>query len=221
MNILRLSTLSLTLAIAVMTLGYTNLAFAAKPDKCPGNPSCKVDPGTSIMYTAELRGAFVIRKRDVVLEGQDNILRSGEDVTIRRSDLASDSDEELTWDTVFAFCGLLNNTPILEFTATVAKKGWTYERPGGVGVRFRNIGSFSSTEGDLDLRLDLIGECSYSSDGQIDCDPFPPEAGSTSNIPLTHYLIHARGQPGINSLCHGITAELLVPSTLVITATAP
>ena len=87
-----------------------------------------------------------------------------------------------------------------------------------MGVRFRNIGSFPSTLGDLDLRLDLIGECSYSSDGQIECDAFPPAAGDTSSIPLTHYLIHARGQPGINSVCHGETGPLNPESTLVITA---
>ena len=47
MNILRLSTLSLTLAIAVITLGYMNVASAAKPD-CPGDhPSCKEAGGAA------------------------------------------------------------------------------------------------------------------------------------------------------------------------------
>ena len=41
MSILRLLTLSLTLAIAVFALGYVNPAFAAKPDRCPDHPSCK------------------------------------------------------------------------------------------------------------------------------------------------------------------------------------
>jgi hypothetical protein len=41
MNILRLSTLSSTLAIVVMTLGFVNLAFAAKPGACTPWPACK------------------------------------------------------------------------------------------------------------------------------------------------------------------------------------
>ncbi len=41
MNNLRLSTLTLSLAIAVFALGYVNPAFAAKPDRCPDHPSCK------------------------------------------------------------------------------------------------------------------------------------------------------------------------------------
>ena len=51
MNILRLSTLSLTLAIVVMTLGYVNPASAGKPvkncdpDEGPVHASCKDDGG--------------------------------------------------------------------------------------------------------------------------------------------------------------------------------
>jgi hypothetical protein len=45
MNILRLSTLSLTAAIAVFALGYASPAFAPPP-VCPGDhPSCKNDSG--------------------------------------------------------------------------------------------------------------------------------------------------------------------------------
>ena len=49
MNILRLSSIYLTLAIAVFALGYSNPAFAAKPD-CnadPSHKSCKDDSNTS------------------------------------------------------------------------------------------------------------------------------------------------------------------------------
>ena len=63
MNILRLSTLSLTLAIAVITLGYVNPSFAGKPGACnsdPPHPSCKDDPVSSITYRVALEGAFVI-----------------------------------------------------------------------------------------------------------------------------------------------------------------
>ena len=215
-----------TLIVAsILTFGVsTGIASASEPPKqeCKGHhkndPDCGVVEPGGVTYTAELRGVFVIPPRTVVLESQDLVLRSREDVTIERSA----SESLLTWDTVFAFCGLLDITPVVEFTATAAKKGWTIERPGGVGVRFRNIGSFESNLGDLDLRLDLIGDCAYSGGTDETCQPFPPAAGTTSEIPLTQYLIHARGQPGISSECHGERA-LLDPqeSTLVITAPKP
>ncbi len=56
MNILRLSTLSLALAIAVFSLGYLNPS-AAKPI-CPGHPSCKPPSVNPIKYTAELTGTI-------------------------------------------------------------------------------------------------------------------------------------------------------------------
>jgi len=217
------SVVSTLLVASILTFGVsTGIASASEPPKqaCKGHhkndSGCVVvDPG-GVTYTAELRGAFVIDERDVVLESQDLVLRSDDPVTIERSA----SESESTWDTVFAFCGLLDFT-VVDFTATAGKKGWTIERPGGVGVRFRNIGTFSSTRGDLDLRIDLIGDCAYSGGTDETCDPFPPAAGDTSEIPLTQYLIHARGQPGINSVCHGVRAFLGLESTLVITATAP
>ena len=54
MNILRLSTLSLTLAIAVFALGYVNPSFAGKPDKCPDHPSCK--DGGDAKYSVAISG---------------------------------------------------------------------------------------------------------------------------------------------------------------------
>ena len=227
MNILRLSTLSLGLAIAVFAVGY-NPSFADKP-KCGSNQNQHCDHGDDpggdpsvIKYTAELLGAFVFPPRTVVLESQDLVLRSSEPVTIVRP-----PDTEFlaqnTWDNVFDFCDLLtemNNVRVNDFTALAGKKGWTIERPGGVGVRFRNIGSFESNLGELDLRMDLIGDCAYSGGTDETCDPFPPAEGETSRIPLTDYLIHARGQPGINSVCHGERApfDFGQESTLVITA---
>ncbi len=59
MNILRLSTLSLILAIAVMTLGYANPSFAA-PKKCGGNPDtvlpgCGGTDDVAAEFTVELQ----------------------------------------------------------------------------------------------------------------------------------------------------------------------
>ena len=58
MKNLRLSTLSLSLAIAVMTLGYVNVASAGKPT-CPGDhPSCKEagDDGYSVTIEGQVEG---------------------------------------------------------------------------------------------------------------------------------------------------------------------
>ena len=88
MNILRLSTLSLTLAIAVFALGYVNPSSAAKPGACLGDPplhpSCKDDPVSSITYKVALEGAFEILERDATLEARDAILRSSVAVTMDR-----------------------------------------------------------------------------------------------------------------------------------------
>ncbi len=214
-----------TLIVAsILTFGVsTGIASASEPPKqeCKGHhkndPDCGVVEPGGVTYTAELLGVFVIPPRTVVLESQDLVLRSRKEVTIERSDSVS----SLTWDAVFDFCGLLNGTPtVANFTATADKKGWTIGRPGGVQVKFRNIGTFSSTLGDLDLTLSLIGDCEYSG-GTAACDPFPPAAGDTSEIPLTAYLVHGGGQPGINSVCHGERALLVPESTLVITASCP
>jgi hypothetical protein len=65
MSILRLSTLSLTVAIAVFVLGYVNPS-AAKPEPCvPGDPEppprCKPKPSddpNELLYTVDLKGPF-------------------------------------------------------------------------------------------------------------------------------------------------------------------
>lgn len=59
MNISRLSTLSLSFAMAVMTLAYANPSSAAKPGACdsnPPHPSCKPADGngSSALFTVEV-----------------------------------------------------------------------------------------------------------------------------------------------------------------------
>ena len=229
MSILRLSTLSLTLAISIISLGFTNPAFAAKPDcdSDPSHPSCDDGGGADgITYTAELRGALVFAPLSVDLEGQDERLKSGDPVEIFRPETGW---ELTTWNLVFNVCGLLD--PVPDFTAPAGKKGWRISRPGGVYVLFRNVGPLPSTIGDLEVGLQLFGDCSYSSEGTTACDPFPPVPGEDyghgdgiSEIPLTHFNIHARGEKGITHSiegCHSESDDLLIDSILVITATAP
>jgi len=60
MNILRLSTLSLTLAIAVMTLGYANSSFAGPDcDKHPSHASCG-GGGSKTTFDVELQAGTVV-----------------------------------------------------------------------------------------------------------------------------------------------------------------
>ncbi len=228
MNILRLS--AITLTIVLFTMGALILpANTALAEHCKGkhknDPGCD-DPGgdpSAITYTAELKGAFVFGPLDVTLEGQDERLRNGDPVDIVRP---ATGDELTTWNLVFNVCGLLD--PVPEFTAPAGKKGWRISRPGGVYVLFRNVGPLPSTIGDLEVGLQLIGDCSYSSEGTTACDPFPPVPGEDyghgdgiSEIPLTHFNIHASGEKGITHSiegCHSESAELGVHSTLVITA---
>ena len=59
MNISRVATFSLTLAVAVFALGYVNPSLAGKPDGCktdPPHPSCKDDGGGGGDTTKEVIG---------------------------------------------------------------------------------------------------------------------------------------------------------------------
>ena len=78
--------LTLTLVVALLTLGYANSA-SAKPPNCDDDPThqkCKNDEPTngSISYEAELRGAFAFDKLSFDSEG--SYLQRNDDVTITR-----------------------------------------------------------------------------------------------------------------------------------------
>ena len=206
MSILRLSTLSLSLAIAVFALGYVNSSSAA-PKNCDTHPrpACNPDPDpdpdppSTITYTAELRGAFVFGTTDPWSEEHDplsvdshgNYLQHNAPVTITRPDCeGSDCDAWETYDHVFSMpaadsgeeCNLFGPPPFGPEWFTAPKnennvKGWEIDEPGGVRVLFRGV---SLAETDLELyvgfTLQLIGDCDYSG-GTESCDPFLPEPG--------------------------------------------
>ena len=206
------------------TLAFLSFSVPAAAHDCsrhadPNHKHCGGgDGGDPVTYTAELQGAFEFGPLSVTLEGQDERLISSDSVTI-----VSPTTGSLltTWNEVFGFCGLLD--PVPEFTAPAGKKGWRIARPGGVYVLFRKVGPLPSNIGDLEVSLQLVGDCAYSGGGTAACDPFPPAAGDTSRIPLTHFIIHASGEKGITHQiegCHEISANLSQNSTLVITATA-
>jgi hypothetical protein len=174
------------------------------------------------VYEAELQGAFVFGPDlPVTLEGQDERLINDDPITIGR---LITPDEYDTWNDVFEVCGLLQS--VSAFTASGGKKGWRIARPGGVYVQFP-IPTLPSNYGDVKVTLQLLGDCSYSStEGETDCDPFPPVPGENgigiSKIPLTRFNIHAKGEKNIlHSLdvCHSESDYLETASMLVITAT--
>ncbi|MCH7508856.1 MAG: hypothetical protein IIB68_03325 [Proteobacteria bacterium] len=120
MNTLRLSTLSLSLVVAVLTLGYANPSFAA-PKKCdgalPGTPGCGGGNNTTgIEYTVELMGRVFDFDSpvDVTPNAKENALfpnpvsaltfsRPGEFAC--NSDSTNPTDKAVcAWDAVFASC---------------------------------------------------------------------------------------------------------------------
>ncbi len=239
MNISRLSTLSLALAIVVLTLGYVNPSFAGK--KCqedPSHPSCKPPADEGNTYTAELRGAFVFGPLEVTLEGQNERFTADVDIVMTRED----STARATWDNVFSMpdpepCDLFGIPGAVEsFTAfkkEKPEKGWRIALPGGVYALFFGelpTAMDSAAEGrTVRVSLALWGNCEYSG-GTDPCDPFLPDPATSyghgngiSEIPLLTYQIHAKARKGEPQFegCHDASNELFVPSTLVITATAP
>ncbi len=232
MNILRLSTVSLTLAIAAFAFGYANPSFADPPPHGHGGGG---DDTTGTLYTAALEGAFVFGPRSVTLEGQDERLRHAASVIISRPDAVGSPELAATWDNVFSMpdntgtpCDLFGNPgTVVVFTAPKKEKGvkgWWIAKPGGVGIRFRKIELFTNSGDPVDVGLDLIGNCAYSGGTDDSCDAFLPDPGETSEISLVRFLIHAKaakGTPAIDG-CHDGSGELPPQhSTLVITATAP
>ncbi|MHC4088020.1 MAG: hypothetical protein ACYSU5_22860 [Planctomycetota bacterium] len=243
MNILRLSTLSLTLAIAVMTLGYANPSFAGK--KCtedPNHPSCKPPADAGNLYTVEGRGAFVFGPVATTLEGQNNTLRAQADAPMTRPHLSYFPVDAATWDNVFIMppdpadimgepCNLFGASgTVTSFTAHAKDKpnhikGWTVDLSGGVRINFETDLMKTDAGADVNVYLALIGNCEYSG-GAEPCEPFLPDPNNgdgISEIPMEVFWIHAKAVKGTPQIegCHFAHTELIGPSTLVIRAMAP
>ncbi len=185
MNILRLSTLSLTLAVAVFALGY-NTSFADKPDPITGHGPHDDDP-SAIDYSVELTaGAFVFgtthdNSVDVTANKKGTELRSADPVTLIRP---TDSTLEGIWNNVFEQCpDFFGPTPVdvPSFEAPSDGKGWTINKEGGIGVAFRKIPFTIPMIGPVEVTLHLHGTTAYE-------DPFLPDDPAGGQTTITHEL---------------------------------
>ena len=208
MNTLRLSTLSLSLAIAVMTLGYANPSFADKPDinDCeePAAGHCHDDDGngeTSAVYTAKLTmGGFIFRDKDataiavtVTPNKRGNSYHSEVALDMSPPD---NSTDQMAWDEVFIKCAnLLTTLPIQSVSVA---DNWTIDNSGGnkagtvdsdIRIRFKDVEATGCK--DVDISFDLIGVI-LAADG-----PFlPVKKDDTSSFTLTQFVIFGDAKRG-------------------------
>jgi hypothetical protein len=163
MSILRLSTLSLALAIGVMTLGYVNSSSAA-PKNCDTHPrpACDPDPDpeppSTITYKAELKGrVFSFAQMNVTPDGDGHTLYPDETGTLTFSrptgtaacnSASQNSLDEAAcaWDAVFAACENffgpnpiegIGPTPNVVESFEVAADDWSIQQPGGVRLAMK------------------------------------------------------------------------------------
>jgi len=163
MNISRVTTISLVLAVAVLALAYAN-PLSAKGKECSdgdSRPKCDDDPAASgLTFVVEMDGAFVMEKMTI---SDGNELIGDEEVTIDRPGFDSDTEVAIacsgindqkerkaceTWGTVFDVCDIYKISNIFningtdpygpdQFTTTPGRKGqvgWEIGKFGG-GVR--------------------------------------------------------------------------------------
>ena len=241
MNILRVTTISLVLAVAVFALAYANPSSAGGKTCDPGDsrPKCAADPpAAGLKFTISMDGAFAINNELATSEG-DNTLIGDEEFTVVRpalgincSDLVDGDPNKAaceTWSNVFDVCDIytyFGNDPYgpNAFTAETGKNGWkVYKFTGGVRLFLAtSIDSPISPE-PLRVTMTFSSECAYSPDGdQSICDPFFPEVpGDSTEFVMDYFSNHARGKKNVAHAqeCHANEGELLPQSsTLTITA---
>jgi len=235
MNILRFSTLSLTLAVAVFALGYANPSFAKGKNCAPegdSRPKCADDPpAAGLEFRVEMDGAFVM---DQLTTSDGNELLGDEEFTIVRpgnsctamTEGSAERNACETWGTVFDVCEIYNingDDPYGpdKFMTTPGRKGqvgWEIGKFGG-GVRvyfFTTIQSPIDPLNPLDVVLQLTSKCTYHEDhlddfpGRTLCtEPFL--SNPTTTFGMQHFWIHAKGKKGVAHAepCHVGEGELL------------
>ena len=220
MNILRLSTLSLTLAIAVMTLGYVDSASEAKKPTCSG-PHQKCNNGDddnedppvlSGEYEAALTsGGFIFLPKVVTPNSKGNSHYSVVPLMMSRG------SENMAWDVVFAGCtGLLLKVTGPTDTFTVKGKNWHINGAAGSEIRIRFKDVDFDTRG-VDIDFDLIGN--KGTDGSGNPVPVLPVCGKSSNFTLDRFSIFGQAKKGLKAPSCNVQDFLQVNSVLKIERT--
>ena len=242
MNISRLSTFLLAMAIGVFALAFANPASAkGKGLVCePGDPrpKCAFDPpADDLKYRVEMDGAFVMSQ---LTTADGNELLGDVEFTIYEPDLELDPLAAETWNNVWDVCNIYGPAPFGPdaFTTTPDRKEkvqWVvYKSGGGVRVFFiTSIQSRIDLFNPLGVVLQLTSNCAYHADQLNDfpddrtdrtlCDrPFLPEGtGNQTTFDMQHFWNHADGKKGVAHAqpCHLGEGELdPLHSTLTITA---
>ena len=221
MNISRLSTFLLTVAVAVMMLGYANVSFAGKPE-CPEHPSCKGDEDPTekaAEYEAALTmGGFTFEPLTVTPNKRKNAYHSQKIVDMDRP---LDESDQSAWDDVFGTCSALLPTLI---DGVTAGDNWTINISGSklngsvsnnpdsdILIRFRDVVADNFT--DVDIDFNLIGKIGDDGGGNVNI--FLPDIGKTSSFTLDTFNFFASGSQGGG--CRSGILDLYPPSVLEIT----
>jgi hypothetical protein len=163
----------LTLFIALAFLGFSIPVLAGKPNCAVDNthPSCTPDPDGTVVYSAQLFGAFVFRE-DVTPNPKANEFRSNTDLNMVPQEGLLD-----TWDHVFNSCTELV-VPNTINSFFVGEDDWSIQKPGGVRVIFRDI-----VLGNAELTVQFIGN-------EFDfIEPFVPVPGTPREFILDQVQI--------------------------------
>ena len=235
MSILRLPTLSLTLATAVFALGYVSPSFANPPPHSHGGGNNGGDPVTYTVNlkgpdpnTPSLRGAFEFVSSVAATLDKKGNLKGDVDVSMEipggdSTCMSGDQNACIVWNNVFDLCGLLNPVP----NFMVLGGDWSVSKGGGrrwISFGFELDSPVSSNP--LSASLQLSSACDDPECG-APSDELIPAAGDTSQVDVTDYAIHLKGKGGVthNAECHAsdgypgaTTLGGVHGSTLVITA---
>ena len=234
MNISRLSTLSLTLAIAVITLGY-NPSFADKPDSgdCLQVHCDHGEELGDLTYTVDLngpmamvRGAFEFEPAgapsavSATLEDKGRTLKGDVGVTMIRP---SDASALLVWEDVFNLCGLLGTPDTMISTVagfSVSAGDWAVSNSSE--RQFISFGFELEENPPSDNRLSASLTLSRACGSVPLCrSNVPTAAGEISSELMTDASVHLSGKKGVThkAECHGDEDSLAASgSTLVIRA---
>ena len=228
MRILRLPTLSLTLAVAVFAFGYTNPAFADKPSG--GDHNHNDDSEFPTGMTVEFSGGAFVSVNTVLGVTAEAEVKLGGDEPLRTIRPGADPALQ-SWNDVFDLCGLLGPSGMVEvpeLTAQDGRKGWAAEKvldEVKVGLAFPLDSPLDPSDplftDRLTAGLQLIGDCPLNGCSLIPDNTADVMGGNKSTLTseLTRYAIHLRGKGGVTHLatCHSGSGLIGVTTNLVIT----